>query len=184
MILFHLTTRAAWDAARAAGVYEPPSLATEGFIHLSTRSQWLRVLNRFYRDVPDQLLLAIDEDKLGAPLSHESVDGDVFPHLYGPLEVAAVVDTAPLPGVVPMPPGLDGALRAVANVTTVALCVVRVRNGWAQCLCLGGATPEQTQAITLRDATVIARPLGIEATFLQLHGPVDLAGVARWIDAD
>jgi len=184
VILFHLTTAAAWSAALDRGVYAPPSLAGEGFIHLSTARQWLRVLDRFYRDVPDQVLLTIDAARLSAPLSHEAADGDVFPHLYGPLDIAAVTDVAPLPGIVAMPEGLDGALRADPTVATTALCIVKLRDGWAACVCLGGATREATATILLRDAQAAVRAAGLEATLLQYHGDVDPAVVARLIDGD
>ena len=102
--LFHITTRSAWDAARIE--YRAPSLATEGFIHLSTEEQWRHTLHRFYRDVPDLVLLRIDPSRLRSELRFEPADNDDFPHLYGPLEVDAVVRVCSL--------GLDGALDEVA----------------------------------------------------------------------
>ena len=91
-MLFHLTTRDAWATARAAGHY-----TTDGpFIHLSTERQWPGVRERFYRDVADLLLLAIDDTKLASEVRYESADGDSFPHLYGPLNLDAVVSATPL----------------------------------------------------------------------------------------
>jgi uncharacterized protein (DUF952 family) len=97
MALFHITTRDAWQAAQRAGEYRAASLVSEGFIHLSTERQWLAVANRFYRDVPDLVLLCIREDRLAAVVRFERADGDDFPHLYGPLELAAVVEVHDLP---------------------------------------------------------------------------------------
>src|SRR4029453_18896806 len=37
--LLHITTPAEWEAARATGEVAPPSLATEGVVHCSTRDQ-------------------------------------------------------------------------------------------------------------------------------------------------
>lgn len=98
MGLFHITTRAAWDQAQELGEYRAPSLATEGFIHLSGDRQWLGVANRMYRGVPDLVLLSIRADRLRAELRHEPSDGDVFPHLYGPLNLDAVVEVFELAG--------------------------------------------------------------------------------------
>jgi uncharacterized protein (DUF952 family) len=90
--LFHITTRAAWEHARHAGEYRPASLASEGFIHLSTEAQWRATLDRFYRGVPDLVLLRIDPSRVRAELRYEPADGDAFPHLYGPLESDAVLE--------------------------------------------------------------------------------------------
>jgi uncharacterized protein (DUF952 family) len=97
--VFHITTRAAWDAAQAAGAYRADSLATEGFIHLSTAAQLPRTLQRFYRGVPDLVVLAIDPARLRSELRYERADGDEFPHLYGPLPLDAVVSAEPAPPV-------------------------------------------------------------------------------------
>lgn len=114
--LFHITTVAAWAAAQAAGVYVAPSLATAGFIHLSGDHQWLATANRFYRGQRDLLLLVIAAARLTAPVRWEAgvppaADGAQFPHLYGPLALAAV-DRA-----LPLPVGADGAIGAPPGLT-------------------------------------------------------------------
>jgi uncharacterized protein (DUF952 family) len=94
--LFHITTRAAWDAALAAGVYRAASLDREGFIHLSTEAQVPGTLQRFFRGQAGLVLLVIVPDRLGAEVRFEAADGDAFPHLYGPLELDAVVEVRAL----------------------------------------------------------------------------------------
>lgn len=94
---FHITTGAAWAAAERAGVYVAPSLGTEGFIHLSLERQWPGTANRFYRGVPDLVLLVIDGNRLDAEVRFEAADSDVFPHLYGELPVRAVERVMALP---------------------------------------------------------------------------------------
>jgi uncharacterized protein (DUF952 family) len=89
-LLFHITTCREWSAAREAGVYAAPSLESEGFIHLSFEHQWQKTANRFYRDTPNLVLLAVVAGRLGAEVRFEAADGDEFPHLYGPLLVSAV----------------------------------------------------------------------------------------------
>lgn len=109
--LFHITTHELWAAAERAGAYHPPSLDTEQFIHLSDEQQWLATANRFYRGRRDLVLLAIREDRLAAQVRWEPADGQHFPHLYGPLELAAVVGVLALSvaadGTIEAPPGLD-----------------------------------------------------------------------------
>ena len=91
MRLFHIATRAAWDAARAAGEYRPPSLASDGFIHLSTDRQWLAVANQLYRGQPDLVLVWI-RYWFEPEVKFERVDGELFPHLYGPLRLIDGLD--------------------------------------------------------------------------------------------
>jgi uncharacterized protein (DUF952 family) len=90
-MLFHITTRTAWQHAVAIGRYAPASLEREGFIHLSTESQWPGVRDRFYRDATDLVLLVIDRERVD-DVRFEPADGDVFPHLYSALDIGAVVE--------------------------------------------------------------------------------------------
>ncbi|MFF8995152.1 DUF952 domain-containing protein [Streptomyces sp. NPDC014983] len=102
--ILHITERSLWEAARERGTYEVSTrgrtLEQVGFIHLSTREQLPRVAAFLYGgyDGPDELVvLVVDPALLGAPLRYEAAEpgGEEFPHLYGPLEVAAVVDVEP-----------------------------------------------------------------------------------------
>jgi len=115
-LLLHIAPLREWEEARSIGVYTPSSLRTEGFIHLSSASQVIGVANAFYRDQPSLVLLVIDSDKLTSELKWEAPvhpaatadapppdDGDQFPHLYGPLNMEAVVR------VLDFKPGPDGA---------------------------------------------------------------------------
>ncbi|MEU6559199.1 DUF952 domain-containing protein [Nocardia nova] len=97
--LVHLCTSSEWEQARAAGERITPSLGTEGFIHLSAPHQVHLPANRLFAGRTDMLLLWLDPAGLTAPLRWEAgVPGDPgsmrFPHLYGPLPVAAVVGTS------------------------------------------------------------------------------------------
>lgn len=97
-MIFHIADRDRWRRSVATGEYTASTigmeLADEGFIHLSTADQLSGVVERFYRGVPNLVLLHVDETKLTAPLVFEQLDGaaEPFPHLYGPLDVGAVVD--------------------------------------------------------------------------------------------
>ncbi len=78
------------------------TLDDEGFVHCSSDMDQVRgVLDRFYKGVDrDELvLLVIDVSRLGgAPVRDEPVGDGVFPHVYGPIPVGAVIDARPLPG--------------------------------------------------------------------------------------
>ena len=75
------------------GFYEADSLVKEGFIHASKESQVQGVLQRYYKNQTDLLLLHIDETKLTAPLKYELAPSvnEEFPHIYGKLNLDAVI---------------------------------------------------------------------------------------------
>jgi uncharacterized protein (DUF952 family) len=100
MTIYHITSRAEWEAAQTCGEYTAPSLASEGFIHCSTAKQVIHVANAFYRGRNDLVLLVLDETATRSELRWEPPAGppaagvsesDLFPHLYGPINLEAVV---------------------------------------------------------------------------------------------
>ena len=93
-LLYHLIRQTDWQAALAAGTYRPESLEREGFIHLSLEHQWPRTRERYYAGVSDLMLLEIDPARITAPVQHEEGEpGELFPHLYGELNLDAVIKT-------------------------------------------------------------------------------------------
>jgi uncharacterized protein (DUF952 family) len=101
-LIYHIARRADWERARADGAYTrstvDKTLAEEGFIHASQAPQVAATANKFYRDVPgDLVLLVIDPGLLRAEVRYEAVPGAElpFPHVYGPLNVDAVVEARP-----------------------------------------------------------------------------------------
>ncbi len=91
-MLIHLLSRAEWDQARLAGVHAPPSLASEGFIHLCTPEQLPGVILRFFANQGDILALKLDETKIIGEIRWEDSYGHgLFPHLYAPLNLDAVI---------------------------------------------------------------------------------------------
>ena len=106
-VILHICSRAAWAAARTAGAYRPDSVTAEGFIHCSTREQVLGPANELYRGRQDLVLLVIDESRVNAPVVYEDCyeTGQLFPHVYGALNLEAVVRT------VAFPPGSDGLFQ-------------------------------------------------------------------------
>jgi uncharacterized protein (DUF952 family) len=107
-VLLHICTVAEWDAARTAGAVAPPSLADVGFVHLSTPEQVALPANRLFRGRSDLLLLVLDPARIGVEVRWEpGVPGDPesmrFPHAYGPVPTAAVLEA------LPYRPGPDGS---------------------------------------------------------------------------
>lgn len=98
MKIFHLALPEQWAAAVEAGEYRVSTrgatLEQVGFIHCSRPEQVQGVHGRFYADLTDLLLLTIDTDRLISPWQLDEVAGaeQTFPHVYGPLNLDAVVD--------------------------------------------------------------------------------------------
>ena len=92
-LIFHLTYKDAWEAARQAGEYAAPSLAEEGFIHCSKDvPQLLKVAARLYPGETGLMVLDVDLEELKSPLKNApSRSGEVYPHIYGMLNADAVV---------------------------------------------------------------------------------------------
>lgn len=102
--ILHLASNEAWLSARKAGLYHADSLSTVGFIHCSKPSQIVGVANTFYRGQQGLVLLVIDPLKLQAELKWEppaepepthAREGELFPHIYGPLNLDAVIEILP-----------------------------------------------------------------------------------------
>jgi len=102
-VLYHIAVADDWAQAQRDGEYRMSTrgrtLAAEGFIHASTASQVIPVATAFYQDEHrDLLLLVLDPARIGAEIRWDEVPGSAgpFPHIYGPLPVAAVRDVVPL----------------------------------------------------------------------------------------
>jgi uncharacterized protein (DUF952 family) len=90
--IFHITTKAEWDAAKSKGFYDTLSLKDEGFIHCSEDRQISSVLNRYSQNKKDLVKLVVKTEKLKSPYFFDwstSVE-DTFPHVYGPINLEAV----------------------------------------------------------------------------------------------
>lgn len=116
-VLVHLCPSDEWSSARARGELRPESLASVGFIHLSTPQQAHLPANRLFRGRDDLVLLHIETDRLDAPIHWEpgvptDPESMLFPHLYGALPVGAVIN------VTSYLPGADGIFPPVVQSAT------------------------------------------------------------------
>lgn len=94
--VYHLATKAAWEASPGED-YRADSLETEGFIHCSYAHQVAGAANRFYAGAGELSVLRIDPARLASPLKEEPAgSGELFPHIYGPINRAAVLAVLPL----------------------------------------------------------------------------------------
>lgn len=94
MIITHFTQRDHWQQqVQEADAFRVPSLEAQGFIHCSTPEQVIQVANLIAKDWDDVVLLWIDEDKVKSPIVYENLEGGekLFPHIYGPLNLDAVI---------------------------------------------------------------------------------------------
>jgi uncharacterized protein (DUF952 family) len=100
-MIYHIASRSAWSEARGRGDYRAESLETQGFIHCSTEEQVVPVTQQFYSGQHDLLLLVIEPALLEPDLKWEPpaegapppgvAEGDLFPHVYGPINLDAIV---------------------------------------------------------------------------------------------
>lgn len=111
--IFHITSNQAWGAALELGEYRASSLDGEGFIHCSTVEQVVKVANAFYHGQSDLVVLVIAPESLQSPLRFEAPidplthqpepnNQERFPHIYGPVNLDAVVQVVAFP---PLPDG-------------------------------------------------------------------------------
>ncbi|PWR11071.1 DUF952 domain-containing protein [Micromonospora acroterricola] len=103
-MIYKLLPTAEWNDALAAGVFAGTVLDHEsGFVHLSGPAQVVETARRYFTGATGLTLLSVEEERLGDALRWEpSRDGQLFPHLYGPLPATAVVAARALPADVPV----------------------------------------------------------------------------------
>jgi uncharacterized protein (DUF952 family) len=92
-MLFHIVSRADWHAGLAQGEYRAASLLSEGFVHCSFAEQVAGVANALYRNAEGCCVVEIDPTRLFTRIAVEDSygSGTAYPHVYGPIPVAAAV---------------------------------------------------------------------------------------------
>ena len=95
-VIYHVTTAAEWQLAQQKGIYTSPSLQAEGFIHCSADDAQVQgVLQRYFAGKSNLVKLVIDTVKLSSRFIYEwsPSTADTFPHVYGPINTDAVIET-------------------------------------------------------------------------------------------
>ena len=105
--ILHICTENDWQAAQSLGEYRAESIATDGFIHCSRPDQIITVGNKYYPGQRNLVLLQIASSKLTHELCWEPVEADVFPHVYGPINLDSVVSVSKFQ------PDADGVFRTI-----------------------------------------------------------------------
>ncbi|MBN1516865.1 DUF952 domain-containing protein [Candidatus Sumerlaeota bacterium] len=93
-MIYHITFKVLWEQAMEDGFYRTKDLDHTGFIHCSDKDQVLDVAHRLFKGQFGLVLLEIDPSKLYAELVYENLNGNgdqQRPHIYGPLNIEAVV---------------------------------------------------------------------------------------------
>ena len=96
--IYKICPASAWREAERHGVYQGSADdARDGFIHFSTAAQVPETLRKHYFGQRALFLVEVDGDALGSELRWErSRNEELFPHLYGELDVGAVISVASL----------------------------------------------------------------------------------------
>jgi uncharacterized protein (DUF952 family) len=90
--ILHITQHQEWQAAKNIGIYRGPTLNTEGFIHCSTLAQLIGSADRFFKNQKDLVILVINYDRVKPEVRYEGETiANLFPHIYGELNIDAVV---------------------------------------------------------------------------------------------
>jgi uncharacterized protein (DUF952 family) len=97
-LTYHLVPREEWQAADPAQPYTPAAFGADGFVHCTDGAfEVAATANRYYSAVPgDLLVLTLDLARVSAPVRYED-PGRIYPHVYGPIERAAVVNVQTMP---------------------------------------------------------------------------------------
>ena len=94
--IYMISDQTELEDANKMGFLTRDSLSVEGFIHASPKSQLTRVANKYYKAKTNPLILVIQKDKLTTELKWEPATGGTYPHLYGNLNLDAIVKTIPI----------------------------------------------------------------------------------------
>jgi uncharacterized protein (DUF952 family) len=93
MLIYHIVLPEVWEKFKDENEYEAESLRSENFIHCSYRNQLEDVLERYYKDAKKVLILHINPHYLTSEMIAEpSTGGEIYPHIYGKINRAAIVD--------------------------------------------------------------------------------------------
>ena len=98
-LIYKICSRAEWREAEQSGEYAGSAADhADGFIHLSAAEQVQGTADKHFAGQKDLVLVSVSTDRLGPALRWEpSRGGALFPHLYGPLPLTAVVTVSDLP---------------------------------------------------------------------------------------
>ena len=95
-MIYHICTKDEYYKAVTDGEYKNDTLKKVDFIHCSLERQVEGVANSRFKGKKNLMLLVIDDMKLKSEIKYEGIDDNLFPHLYGPLNMDAVAKAVEL----------------------------------------------------------------------------------------
>ena len=96
--IFKIIDKDDWQKAQQNGTYGGSKKDIEdGYIHFSEENQVEETLRRHYPKKDNLLLLKVNAFKLEHLLWEQASNGDMYPHLYSPLNIKNVKDEFELP---------------------------------------------------------------------------------------
>ena len=97
-IIYKICDQELWSMAEQTGIFNGAGIdITDGFIHFSSRHQLASTLARHFSGRDNLLLIAVDANALGEKIIYEEArGGEMFPHLYEPLELKYRLWSKPL----------------------------------------------------------------------------------------
>ena len=97
--IYKICDQSLWRQAESEKQFRgTPDDARDGFIHFSAAAQLAGTAAKYFAGATGLILVAVDAGKLDVALKWEiSRNGELFPHLYAPLPLAAVLWARPLP---------------------------------------------------------------------------------------
>ena len=91
--IFKVINKEEWQKAKQSGTYGGSDKdKKDGYIHFSEDDQVLETLKKHYPKKENLVLLKVNAFKLEHLLWEQASNGDMYPHLYSPLDVNTVVD--------------------------------------------------------------------------------------------
>jgi uncharacterized protein (DUF952 family) len=99
MLIYKICDAELWRQAERGGMFRGAAIdLADGYIHFSTATQVAETAAKHFAGQHDLVLAAIKAEALGEKLTWEPArNGALFPHLYAPLLLAAVLWVKPLP---------------------------------------------------------------------------------------
>jgi len=91
VLILHIARSEQWREAMPAGIYRGDTLDSQGFIHCSTPRQVIGVANDLFKAQRGLVLLCIESDKVKAEIRYEGTGKELYPHIYGPLNIDAAI---------------------------------------------------------------------------------------------
>lgn len=95
MTIVHVANKHEYETEIRSGSYGASSLKRWGYIHCSDLDTYYLVAPNFKDDCAEKVILVIDTDRLTSEVRWEDGGGLDFPHIYGPLNQAAILAVLP-----------------------------------------------------------------------------------------